>query len=357
MHEYILLVINPGSTSTKVALFKNDFLLHEKTLRHDVEVLRQFPDLNDQLPFRKEIILGFIKEFGYSLDQIDVFVGRGGLMRPLKDSGTYEINSQMIDDLKRAPYGKHASNLGAMIAYDFATPLGRPAYIVNPVCIDEMHDLARVSGLKEIERISLFHALNQKAIALRHAKVVGKKYNELNLIVCHLGGGISIGWHHLGRVVDVNCALGGDGPFSPERVGQVPSYPLIDLCFSGQYTKDQIKKKLVGDGGLVSYLGTSSGLEIQKRVEAGDEQSKFYLNAMAYQVAKEIGSLYFVAKGSIDALLITGGLAYNKPLMEMLSNYCAPIIPLTLYPGEDEMHALAEGAYRVLTNEETALTY
>lgn len=352
-----MLVVNPGSTSTKVAIFNNDKLLQEKTLRHDVEVIRQFPDLNDQLPFRKQIILDFITELGYTLDQIDIFVGRGGMMRPLKESGTYLVTKQMVDDLKRAEYGKHASNLGAMISYEFASAYGRSAYIVNPVCIDEMHDIARVSGLKEIPRTSVFHALNQKAIALRHAKAVGKDYHDLNLIVCHLGGGISVGWHHFGRVLDVNNALGGDGPFSPERVGQVPTYPLIDLCFSGKYSKDQIKRMLVGDGGLVSYLGTSNGLVIQKRVEEGDEEAKFYLQAMAYQVAKEIGSLYFVAKGQIDAVLITGGLAYNKPLVDMLREYCEAMIPLTIYPGEDEMRALAEGALRVLTKQEKLLAY
>jgi len=322
-----------------------------------VEVIRQFPDLNDQLPFRKQIILDFITELGYTLEQIDIFVGRGGMMRPLKESGTYLVTKQMVDDLRRAEYVKHASNLGAMISYEFASAYGRSAYIVNPVCIDEMHDIARVSGLKEIPRTSVFHALNQKAIALRHAKAVGKDYHDLNLIVCHLGGGISVGWHHFGRVLDVNNALGGDGPFSPERVGQVPTYPLIDLCFSGKYSKDQIKRMLVGDGGLVSYLGTSNGLVIQKRVEEGDEEAKFYLQAMAYQVAKEIGSLYFVAKGQIDAVLITGGLAYNKPLVDMLREYCEAMIPLTIYPGEDEMRALAEGALRVLTKQEKLLAY
>lgn len=352
-----MLVINPGSTSTKVAIFNSDKLIQEKTLRHDVEVIKQFPDINDQLSFRKQIILDFVIEQGYRMDQMDIFVGRGGMLRPLKESGTYLITQQMVNDLKKAQFGKHASNLGAMLAFEFAKANGRSSYIVNPVCIDEMHDIARVSGVKEIDRTSVFHALNQKAIALRHARAIGKDYHDLKLIVCHLGGGISVGWHHLGKVLDVNNALGGDGPFSPERTGQVPSYPLIDLCFSGKHTKDEIKRMLVGGGGLVSYLGTSNGLVIQKRVEDGDEEARFYLQAMAYQVAKEIGSLYFVAKGQIDAVLITGGLAYNKPLIDMLQQYCSPIIPLTIYPGEDEMRALAEGALRVLLKQEQLLSY
>jgi butyrate kinase len=355
--KFKMLVINPGSTSTKVALFENDHLIVEKSLRHDIEQIHAFPDINDQLPFRKAIILEFLHENGESLESIDVFVGRGGMLRPLKHSGTYRVTAPMVADLKRAEFGKHASNLGAMLAFEFSHPQNKPAFIVNPVCIDEMDDIARVSGMKEVDRTSVFHALNQKAIALRHAKNINRDYHDLKLIVAHLGGGISVGWHHLGKVLDVNNALGGDGPFSPERCGQVPIFPLIDLCFSGRHTKDEIKKMLVGGGGLVSYLGTSNGVQIQKRVEEGDAVAKFYLEAMAYQIAKEIGSIYFVAKGEIDAILITGGLAYNKPLVEMLKERINPILPLTFYPGEDEMRALAEGAYRVLINQEVEQVY
>lgn len=353
-----MLIINPGSTSTKVALFKGAKSLKEQTLRHEASDIAKFPELNDQLPFRTAIIRTFVHENGFQIEDIDVFVGRGGMLRPLHQSGTYPITPQMVEDLRRAPFGKHASNLGAQIAFQFANEAGgRPSYIVNPVSIDEMEDVARVSGMKEIERTSVFHALNQKAIAMRHADNVGVDYHKLDLIVAHLGGGISVGWHHLGRVVDVNNALGGDGPFSPERCGQAPIYPIIDLCFSGKHTKDEIKKMLVGGGGLVSYLGTSNGVEIAKRVEHGDAQAAFYLQAMAYQIAKEIGSLYFVAGGKIDAILLTGGLAYNKPLVERIRGYVDPIKPLIVYPGEDEMKALAEGALRVLNKTEEPIAY
>ena len=355
--DYLILVINPGSTSTKVAIFINDKLIQEHVLKHDVDALKQFPTVTFQKDFRKQIILDFLAEHRYSPENIDVFVGRGGMLKPLKNSGTYLVTKQMVDDLATARYGFHASNLGAMIAYELAEPLNRPAYIVNPVVIDEMEDIARVSGIAGVERVSIFHALNHKAIAKRHAKVIGREYEDLTMIVAHLGGGISVGLHDHGRVVDVNNALGGTGPFSPERAGTVPSYPLVDLCFSGRYTVGDVKKMLAGQGGLVSYLGTSNGLEIKKRVEAGDEQAKFYLDAMAYQVVKEIGQLYFVAGGKVDAILLTGGLAYNPMFVDMIKSRINPIFPVTVYPGEDEMRALAEGTLRVLTKQEKLQVY
>jgi len=355
--DYLILVINPGSTSTKVAIFINDKLIQEHVLKHDAEVLKQFPTVTHQKDFRKQIILDFLAEHRYAPENIDVFVGRGGLLKPLKNSGTYLVTKQMVDDLSAGRYGYHASNLGAMIAYELAEPLNRPAYIVNPVCIDEMEDIARVSGVAGIERVSVFHALNHKAIAKRHARVIGRDYEDLSLIVCHLGGGISVGWHDHGRVIDVNNALGGTGPFSPERAGTVSTYPLVDLCFSGKYSISDIKKMLAGQGGLVSYLGTSNGLEIKKRIDNGDEQAKFFLEAMAYQVVKEIGSLYFVAGGKIDAILLTGGLAYNPMFVDMIKTRVAPIFPVTVYPGEDEMRALAEGTLRVLTKQEKLQVY
>jgi butyrate kinase len=298
-----------------------------------------------------------LREHRYTVDNIDVFVGRGGLLKPLHQGGTYRITENMLDDLKTCRYGSHASNLGALLAMELAKPLNRPAYIVNPVSIDEVDDIARVSGLKGIERTSVFHVLNQKAIARRHAKTLGKKYEQLTLIVAHLGGGISVGLHHNGRVIDVNNALGGDGPFSPERTGQLPTYPLIELCFSGKYTIDQVKKMLVGHGGLVSYLGTANGIEIDKRIKQGDKEAEFYFRAMAYNVVKEIGSLYFAAKGKVDGIIITGGLAHNHLFIDYLKEHIAPIRQLSVYPGEDEMRALAEGALSVLSQEEKLLAY
>ncbi len=355
--DYLQLVINPGSTSTKVAIFLNDKLLQEQVLKHDVEELKLFPTIIDQTDFRKQIIIDFLHEHRYTVENIDIFVGRGGILKPLKHSGTYLVTENMLEDLRTCKYGAHASNLGAILAYELAKPLNRSAYIVDPVCVDEFDDISRISGLKGIDRTSVFHVLNQKAIARRHAKAIGKPYDSLSLIICHLGGGISVGYHHKGRVVDVNNALGGDGPFSPERTGTLPTYPLVDLCFSGKYTKEQVKKMLVGHGGLVSYLGSANGIEIDKKIKSGDKEAEFYFKAMAYNVVKEIGGLYFVAGGKVDGILITGGLAYNDTFINFLKDYINPIHPITVYPGEDEMRALAEGAIRVLRQEEKLQAY
>ena len=261
--DFLLLVINPGSTSTKVALFLNDKLIQEATLRHKATELEEFNNIIEQLDFRRKVIMDFLLEHKYRLNQIDIFVGRGGMLKPLKNGGTYLVTEKMLDDLRNCKYGSHASNLGALLASSFAKPLNRAAYIVDPVVVDEFEDIARVSGQKLIERKSVFHALNQKATAKRHARIMKKDYESMNLVVCHLGGGISVGLHKHGRVVDVNNALGGDGPFSPERTGTIPTFPLVDLCFSGKYTESEIKKLLVGKGGLVSYLGTNDGKEIE----------------------------------------------------------------------------------------------
>lgn len=355
--NYIQLIINPGSTSTKVAIYHNDQLLIEQSLRHEPEELKKYPHIINQLEIRKALILAFLKDNHHSLDDFDVFVGRGGILKPIKESGTYEVNDQMVDELRHALHGEHASNLGAIIAYEFAKPRDKKAFIVDPVCVDEMTDIARISGLKGIERQSTFHALNQKAVAREHAKMMGKPYHDLNLIVCHLGGGISVGLHKKGKVVDVNNALGGDGPFSPERTGTIPTYPLINLCFSGKYSLLEVKKMLVGRGGLVSYLGTSNAIEIDKRIADGDKKAELYFRAMAYRVIKEIGSLYFVMSGHIDDILITGGLAYNKRFIGYLMEALAPIKTPVVYPGEHEMKALALGSLRVLRNEEMAHIY
>jgi butyrate kinase len=235
--------------------------------------------------------------------------------------------------------------------------VNRPAYIVAPVVIDEFEDISRVSGQKLIERRSIFHALNQKATAKRHARSMHKEYEDMNLIVCHLGGGISVGLHKKGRVIDVNNALGGDGPFSPERTGTIPTYPLVDICFSGDYTKEEVKKLLVGGGGLVSYLGTNDGREVERRIAEGDEEAQFYYEAMGYNIVKEIGAMYFACKGQIDAVLLTGGMAYSKYLIDYLRGYLDKIVSVYVYPGEDEMRALAEGTLRVLRKEEKLQAY
>ena len=344
--DYLLLVINPGSTSTKVALFLNDKLIQEATLRHDVEELEQFKNIIDQLDFRKQVIMDFLVQHKYRLNQIDVFVGRGGMLKPLKNGGTYLVTENMLNDLRACRYGAHASNLGALLASSFAKEFNRAAYIVDPVVIDEFEDISRVSGQKLIERKSIFHALNQKATAKRHAKVIGRNYEDLNLVVCHLGGGISVGLHKKGRVIDVNNALGGDGPFSPERTGTIPTYPLVDLCFSGEYTKEEIKKLLVGKGGLVSYLGTNDGREVEARIDKGDQEAQFYYEAMGYNVVKEIGAMTFASRGKIDAVLLTCGMAYSKYLVDYIMSYLDKHVKVYVYPGEDEKRALAEGTFR-----------
>lgn len=351
-----ILAINPGSTSTKLAIFLGTELIFEKTLIHDVSEIKHFNTIYDQLEFRLETVTNILKEKSVNLDNIDLFVGRGGLISPV-ESGTYLVNEKMISDLKEAKYGSHACNLGAIIACDLARSVNKEAYVVDPVVVDELHDVARVSGLKEIDRISVFHALNHKAVAKRYANEINKKYEELSLIVSHLGGGISVGWHKFGRIVDVNNALGGDGPFSPERCGDLPIFSLIDLCYSNKYSKDELKKHLIPKGGLVSYLNTSSGLEISRRINEGDKEAIFYFKAMAYQIAKEIGSLYFVAKGKIDVIILTGGLAYNNHLISFIKEYLPDFINLVIYPGEDEMSALAFGVLRVFEGKEEVKTY
>lgn len=351
-----LLIINPGSTSTKVALFENQNQLIKKTISHDPRTLKQFKRMIDQYDFRKQTILDFISEAGYDVHQLTAVVGRGGLLKPLA-SGTYQVNEAMKSDLRNAIRGEHASNLGALIADAIAQPLGIKAFIVDPVVVDEMHDLARYTGMKEIERVSTFHALNQKAVAKRASKDLGKPYESLNLIIAHLGGGISVGSHERGKVIDVNNALDGDGPMSPERSGSVPLGPLYNMCFSGQYTLEDIKLKNYGEGGMVAYLGTNDGMEIMKRIQTGDALATKIHEVMCYQIAKEIGAASTVLKGQVDAIILTGGFAYNKLTTDLITARVSFIAKVHIYPGEDEMLALAEGALRVLNQIEEVKTY
>ncbi|MFA7107374.1 MAG: butyrate kinase [Candidatus Izemoplasmatales bacterium] len=356
MMDYLILVINPGSTSTKVAIYNNEIVIKEKTLRHDVSELKHFKTIIDQRDFRKNLILDLLHENGYNLEDVDVFVGRGGMMKPLS-GGTYLISQEMVDDLASMKYGAHASALGSILAFEFAKENNKKAFTVNPVVVDEFEDISRISGLKQIERKSVFHALNHKAIAMRFAGEIKKPYEDINVIVVHLGGGISVGLHKKGRVIDVNNALGGDGPFSPERTGTIPTYPLVDICFSGDYTKDQVKKMLVGKGGIASYLETNDARVVEKMVESNDEYAKLIFDAMAYSVVKEIGSMYFAAGGEVEAVLLTGGIAYSKYFTDYIKKHVEPIVKVKVYPGEDEMQALVEGAIRVLSGEEKALNY
>lgn len=353
---YRILAINPGSTSTKIAIYDNEKPVFEEVLRHSNEEIANFDKIFDQYEFRKNVILQTLNEKGINLTKLAAVVGRGGLLKPIP-GGTYLVDEQMLEDLKVGVLGEHASNLGGVLAYEIANQLNIPAYIVDPVVVDEMDDIARISGMPEIERKSIFHALNQKAVARRAAKESGKRYDEVNYIVAHLGGGISVGAHEKGRVIDVNNALDGEGPFSPERSGGLPVGDLVKLCFSGKYTHAEIKKLIKGNGGLVAYLGTNDAREVVKMIEAGNQQAKLIYQAMAYQVAKEIGACSAVLKGKVDGIILTGGIAYDKEFVQWIKESVEFIAPVLIYPGEDEMIALVEGGLRVLRKEESPKTY
>lgn len=350
-----ILTINPGSTSTKIAVYDNETEVFEKTLRHSAEEIGQYAKIADQFEFRKNVIEDALKEANIKAEELDAVVGRGGLLRPIK-GGTYSVSKNMTHDLMEGPR-EHASNLGGVIAKEIADTVNIPSYIVDPVVVDELSDVARISGMPEIERASIFHALNQKAIARRAAVEMGKSYAECNFVVAHLGGGVSVGAHENGRVVEVANALDGEGPFSPERSGGLPVGDLAKMCFSGEYTLDEIKKKITGKGGLVAYLGTSDGRDVEAMIEAGDKKAELVYEAMAYQVAKEIGACAAVLKGKVDAILITGGISYSKMFVDMIKERVAFIADIKVYPGEDEMLALAQGGLRVLKGEEEAQVY
>jgi butyrate kinase len=357
MEEELLLAINPGSTSTKIAVFRNTKEVFLKNIKHTCEEIHGFEKITDQYEFRKSIILAELKNADINVNNIQIVVGRGGLIKPIR-SGVYEVNESMIRDLKVGVLGQHASNLGGLIAHDIAKSLpSARAFIADPVVVDELEDIARISGHPLFERISIFHALNQKAIARQHARAVAQKYEALNLIVAHLGGGISVGAHYQGRVIDVNQALDGDGPFSPERSGSLPVGALVKLCFSGTYTEKDILKMITGKGGLVAYLGTNDAYEVEKRALAGDQKAHIVYDAMAYQVAKEIGAMSTVLKGNVDAILLTGGIAYGKPFVDKVTERVRHISPVYVYPGEDEMRALAMNGLMVMKGETEPLVY
>ncbi len=352
-----ILAINPGSTSTKVALFEDDRELWSDTQRYDVDVLKEFHGIMAQQDFRLDEIRKVVEANKTDLSELDAVVGRGGLLKPIP-GGTYEVNSDMIDDLGSCKYGAHASNLGAGLAVSLAREGGcNRAFIVDPVVVDELTPEARLSGMPGIDRRSIWHALNQKAVARRVAAEMGKKYEDLNIIVAHMGGGISVGAHENGKTIDVNNALDGEGPFSPERAGSLPAGGLVRLAYSGKYDLPELLKKMVGNGGLVAHLGTNDLREVQKMIEAGNEKAKLVFEALALQVAKEIGSRAAVLRGKVDAIVLTGGLAYSDMLVERIRERISYIADIKVYPGEDEMMALAEGALRVLKGEEEANIY
>lgn len=351
MHNRQILVINPGSTSTKIAVYENSRSVYLNKLVHSYEDLKHFPKIIDQLPYRYNLIVNELLKENINFSQIKVVMGRGGLLKPIP-SGIYRVNDRMIDDLRIGIQGEHASNLGGLIAHELKTHIpDAMALIADPVVVDEMNDVARVTGHPLFTRRSIFHALNQKAIARSFAQSTHKVYEELNLIIAHLGGGISVGAHQKGKVIDVNQALDGEGPMSPERSGTLPAGDLVDACFSGKYDRETIRKMINGEGGYVAYFGTNEAYKIELQARQGDEKAKHLQEAMGYQVAKNIGSLATVLKGNLDAILLTGGLAHNKDLTNYISDHVSFIAPVFIYPGEDEMKALALNALRVLNNE------
>lgn len=354
---YKSLIINPGSTSTKIGVFEDETLLFEETLRHATEVIAQYDSIVAQKDFRKEVIANVLKEKNFDVKTLDVIVGRGGLLKPIP-GGTYAVTDELVKDLVEAKRGEHASNLGGIIAKEMADELGIPAYIVDPVVVDELDDVARISGHPELPRTSIFHALNQKAVAKRYAKEKGVKYEDLNLIVVHMGGGVSVGAHKGGRVVDVFNALDGDGAFSPERAGGVPSGELIKLCYSGKYTEKEMVKQLVGKAGYNAYLNTNDARDVEDLVyNKHDEYATLIYHAFIHQVSKDIGAQAAVLNGKVDQIIFTGGIAYSKNIMKLFEEKVGFISGITVYPGEDELLALAQGALRVLNKEEEAKVY
>jgi butyrate kinase len=346
-----ILAINPGSTSTKIAVYHNAKPVFLKSILHDPEALSKFKRIGDQYEFRKSIILKELNDSNINIYAIEAVVGRGGLVRPI-ESGVYNINDRLKKDLLEGVMGEHASNLGGLIAYDIAQDLpGCRAFIADPVVVDEMQDVARVAGHPRFQRFSIFHALNQKATARAYSRLMNRKYEDLNLVIAHLGGGVSVGAHRKGKVIDVNQALDGEGPFSPERSGSLPSGALAKLCFEGTLTLDEIKRMITGEGGYVAYLGTNSAYEVELLAQDGDETASLIQDAMSYQIGKEIAAMCAVLHGDVDAIILTGGISHNPMVVEYIKKMVSPMAPVVIYPGEDEMHALAMNGLMVLKGE------
>lgn len=353
--EYRLLVINVGSTSTKVACFSGGDPVALENIRYRAEDLAGFSTLADQLPLREEDVLKFLEKNGIDLAAIDMVVSRGGLGKPAP-AGAYKIDERMRSDLLEGKYGKHPSALGPSMAHSFSRHFDMPAIVIDPPSTDEFEPLARISGIPEIERKSAFHALNQKMAARKYAAQIGQRYEEINAIVAHLGGGVTVGAHRRGRVVDCTHGLA-EGPFTPERAGALPTTDLLDLALSGKLDRKQIQGRLVGQGGLAAYLGTTDAQKVEGMVQAGDSKARLIFEAMAYQIAKDIGAMSAVLNGRIDGIIITGGLAHSGMLAGWVEERIRFLAPVFVYPGEDEMAALAEGGLRVLRGEEGIQSY
>ncbi|HJB26851.1 MAG TPA: butyrate kinase [Firmicutes bacterium] len=354
--QFLILAVNPGSTSTKIAVFRNEDLIVVKTVHHSRAELEQFEDIWQQEKMRLACVLEVLKETGISPSDLSAVVGRGGLVEPI-DSGTYQVNERMINDLMDAHGSVHASAFGGIIAYEIARQNHIPSYVVDPIVVDELDQNAKLTGFPGIERRSVFHALNQKSVARRCAADMGLEYENGRFVVAHMGGGITIGAHRYGRVIDVNDALAGEGPFTPERTGALPALSLIHLCFSGEYTEQELVDKVTSKGGLTAYLGTNDLRKVERLIKEGDEYATLVLESMAYQVCKEIGAMYAALEGRADAIILTGGLAHSTRFTGCIKQRVGQMAPIKVYPGEDEMLSLASGALRVLRGEEQAMEY
>jgi butyrate kinase len=352
-----ILTINPGSTSTKIAVFEDEKVLKSCTIQHAAQTLHQYKHIIDQYEFRLGYVLKYLEDEKVDLSGISAIIGRGGFLRPLQ-SGIYEVNEKMLNDLRQCLNGEHASNLGAVLAHELSIRSGNcKAYIVDPVVVDEFQDVARISGLPQFPRRSTFHALNHKAIARKYAANIGTTYEKLNLVIAHLGGGISVAAHKLGRVIDTNQALDGFGPFSPQRAGTMDAGALIRVIYAGIYEQEEMQSLLVGKGGLVAHLGTNDVKAAYKLAQNGDLHARLILEAMAYGVGKEIGCMLAVLEGKADAVILTGGMAYNELIVDFITKMINPMCKVVVYPGEDEMSALALAGLRALRGEETVKAY
>jgi butyrate kinase len=353
---YQVLVMNFGSTSTKLAIYKDTTEIVKESIQHDTEELKAFEHTMAQKDYRKQAVYKWLTDHGYVIDHFDAIISRGGNCKPIP-GGIFEISQPMIDDIHTGLYGVHPAGIGCTLAYEFGKLHGIPALTAYPPVTDEFCELARYSGIEELRRISSFHALNHKAIAKRHCQAEAISYDEVNLIVAHLGGGVSVAAHQHGKMVDANNALDGDGPFAPERSGSLPVGDLVKMCYSGQYTEREMLKKITGGGGLMSYLGTASALTVEAKIAAGDDKAKTVYAAMAFQIAKAIGGAAAVLRGDVQGILFTGSIAHSEMFINLLKPYIAFLSPVYVYPGENEMLSLAENAYRYLTKTEKPLTY
>lgn len=354
---YRILAINPGSTSTKIAVFYNEKEIFSQNVSHDVEKLKEFGEIQNQLDYRKKTIEAELNSAGISLKDIDIFVGRGGGLLPLK-GGVYEVTDKLLEHAAQAKAGApHPAQLASQICARYVEEYGGRAFVVNPPDVDEYCDLARITGFSDIYRASHVHALNQKEVALRYCKKIGRKYEEVNLIVCHIGGGISITAHEKGNMIDSNDLLGGEGPMMPSRSGSLPAVQLVKMCFSGKYSEKDILNRINKAGGLTDHLGTSDARVIERRIEAGDKRAKLVYDAMIYQIAKFAGACAAALKGKVEAILLTGGISNSKYVTSKLKDYLEWIAPVEIMAGEFEMEALAAGALRVMRGEEEAKEY